>query len=141
MSPLDDGHPYRRLLSEGRLGALRLRNRIVMCPMGDNLAHEDGRPSETSMDYFEARARGGAGLILVGSVAVSWPEGSYNPNQSALSDDRMIPTSRLLRAGCIGMGRRSRPSSPTAASLPSMTSATDVHSGFPRRRSPGRPIR
>ncbi|MEZ4355040.1 MAG: FAD-dependent oxidoreductase [Myxococcota bacterium] len=82
---------FPRLLEPGRIGTLEVRNRILMCPMGDNLAQEDGCPSETSMDYFEARARGGVGLILVGSVAVSWPEGSYNPNQSALSDDRMIP--------------------------------------------------
>src|SRR5438876_2534265 len=57
---------YRHLLSPGRIGTLELRNRIVMCPMGDNLAQSDGYVSDVQMDYFEARARGGAGLILVG---------------------------------------------------------------------------
>lgn len=90
-APPEAGHPYRHLLSPGRIGPVDVRNRILMCPMGDNLAQENGEPSATSMDYFEARARGGVGLIIVGSVAVSWPEGSYNPNQSALSEDRMIP--------------------------------------------------
>jgi len=80
-------HPYRHLLSPGRIGAMELRNRIAMCPMGDNLAHEDGRVSDTSIAYFEARARGGAGLLIVGSVAITHPEGSYNPNQSALAND------------------------------------------------------
>ncbi len=93
---VDAGNSYSHLLSPGRIGRLETRNRILMCPMGDNLARDDGELSDASLDYFEARARGGAGILIVGSVAVSWPEGSYNPNQSALSDDRMIPGFREL---------------------------------------------
>jgi 2,4-dienoyl-CoA reductase (NADPH2) len=59
--------------------------------MGDNLAQHDGCVSDAQLAYFEARARGGVGGIIVGSVAVTWPAGSYNPSQTALSDDRMIP--------------------------------------------------
>ncbi|MCA9512616.1 MAG: NADH:flavin oxidoreductase, partial [Myxococcales bacterium] len=90
-APLDAGHPYRHLLSPFRIGPMELRNRIAMCPMGDNLAHADGRPSDASLAYFEARARGGAGLLIVGSVAITLPEGSYNPNQGALADERHVP--------------------------------------------------
>ena len=87
---------YRHLLSPGRIGTLELRNRIVMCPMGDNLAQPDGYVSDEQMDYFEARARGGVGLILVGSVSVTFPDGTYNPFQAAVSDDRFIPRLREL---------------------------------------------
>ena len=87
---------YKHLLSPGKIGSLELRNRIVMCPMGDNLAQADGFVSNEQMDYFEARARGGAGLILVGSVSVTFPDGTYNPFQAAVSDDRFIPRLREL---------------------------------------------
>ncbi|MFN8628714.1 MAG: FAD-dependent oxidoreductase [Candidatus Binatia bacterium] len=82
---------YPHLLSPGRIGSLTLRNRILMCPMGDNLANEDGTVDEREIAYFEARARGGVGLILVGSVPVMWPAGGYNPRHPAVSDDRFIP--------------------------------------------------
>src|SRR5581483_2044662 len=35
--------------------------------------------------YFDARARGGAALLLVGSVAVAYPRGAYSAHQAAAS--------------------------------------------------------
>jgi 2,4-dienoyl-CoA reductase-like NADH-dependent reductase (Old Yellow Enzyme family)/thioredoxin reductase len=81
---------YRHLLAPGRIGPLTLRNRIVLAPMGDRLAHDDGTVSERQMAYLEARARGGAALILVGSASIAYPEGSYAPCQTAISDDRFV---------------------------------------------------
>jgi 2,4-dienoyl-CoA reductase (NADPH2) len=77
-------HPH--LLSPGRIGTLALRNRILMCPMGDNQATEAGRVTEQQIAYFEARARGGAALLLVGSVGITAPDGLASPNQSAIAD-------------------------------------------------------
>ncbi|MGZ4727599.1 MAG: oxidoreductase [Acidimicrobiales bacterium] len=79
------------LLSPGSIGPMRLRNRIVMAPMGDRLANDDGTISDRQAAYLEARARGGAGLLLIGSVAVSYPRGAYAPCQTAISDDRFVP--------------------------------------------------
>ena len=56
-------HP--RLMAPGRIGSLELRNRILMCPMGDNQASDGGYVSDQQIAYFEARAKGGAGLLLV----------------------------------------------------------------------------
>src|SRR5438132_516310 len=78
-----DRDPFPHLLAPGRIGSLTLRNRILMCPIGDSLANEDGTVSERQLSYFEARARGGAALLLVGSVAVSYPAGSYSAHQVA----------------------------------------------------------
>ena len=69
---------------------MALRNRIVLAPMGDRLANEDGTVSERQAAYLEARARGGAGLILVGSVSVAYPSGSYAPSQTAISADSYV---------------------------------------------------
>ena len=72
------------------------RNRLVLSPMGDRLAHDDGTVSERQATYLEARARGGVGLVMVGSVAVSYPAGAYAPCQTAASDDRFVPGLRAL---------------------------------------------
>ncbi|MEM9175394.1 MAG: FAD-dependent oxidoreductase, partial [Myxococcota bacterium] len=77
-------HPH--LLAPGRIGSLTLRNRILMCPMGDNQATDGGYVTDQQIDYFEARARGGAGLLIVGSVGVTAPDGLSTPRQSAIGD-------------------------------------------------------
>ena len=85
---MSDLHRFPHLLSPGRIGALELRNRMVMCPMGDLLANPDGTVSDRQVAYYEARARGGAALLLVGSVAVSSPDGTYHRQQLAAAADR-----------------------------------------------------
>src|SRR3954464_14362132 len=51
------------------MGALTVPNRIVMLPAGPSRAF-DGSVPDDDIDYFEARARGGAGLIVVGGTIV-----------------------------------------------------------------------
>jgi 2,4-dienoyl-CoA reductase-like NADH-dependent reductase (Old Yellow Enzyme family) len=79
------------LFSPGRIGTLGTRNRIVMAPMGSNLCEPDGTPSERMLAYYEARARGGAGLVIVEVAAIAWPAGAANPNQLGISHDGFIP--------------------------------------------------
>lgn len=67
-----------------------------MAPMGDSLADADGSISEAQLAYFEARARGGAALLLVGSVAVAYPDGCVDARQVAASDDRYLVGLRAL---------------------------------------------
>ena len=88
------GHPH--LLSPGTIGSLQLRNRILMAPMGDSLANDDGSISQAQLAYFEARARGGAALLVVGSVAVAYPDGCVDARQVAASDDRFVPGLQAL---------------------------------------------
>lgn len=95
---------YTHLLAPGRIGTLELRNRIVMAPMGDCLSNPDGTVSENQAAYFEARARGGAGMLLVGSVSVSYPYGAFDERQTAASHDSFLPglidlTTRVHRHG------------------------------------------
>ncbi|MEH6585406.1 MAG: FAD-dependent oxidoreductase [Halioglobus sp.] len=96
---------YSHLLSPGRIGGLSLRNRIVMSPMGSNLSESDGHCGERIQAYYEARARGGAALIIVGVASIAWPEGACNPNQVAISSDEFLPglsalARRIKRHGC-----------------------------------------
>lgn len=57
---------YDALFTPFKIGKMEVKNRIVMSPMGLNAAHPDGRIDDDEIDYFEERARGGAGLIIVG---------------------------------------------------------------------------
>jgi 2,4-dienoyl-CoA reductase (NADPH2) len=82
---------YAHVLAPGRIGTLELRNRILMSPMGDDLCNEDGTVSDRQRAYAEARARGGAALVMLGSVAVAHPMGTSNRCQTGISDDRFIP--------------------------------------------------
>ena len=97
---------FAHLMSPGRIGALEIRNRILMCPMGDCLANTDGSVSERQIAYYEARARGGAGMLLVGSVSVAYPSGSYGATQTALSSDVFLPGLQRLATHAHDHGAR-----------------------------------
>ena len=87
---------FSHLLAPGRIGTMTLRNRILMSPMGSNLAEEDGFCGDRIARYYEARAEGGAAMVIMGSVGVAYPRGSGNARQVAVSDDKYIPGLKLV---------------------------------------------
>ncbi|SVB51184.1 uncharacterized protein METZ01_LOCUS204038, partial [marine metagenome] len=82
---------FPRLLSEGALGPLVLRNRIVMPAMDQNNCTEDGLISNKTLQHYEDRAKGGAGLLILETSAVKWPDGATSKHQPSLSSDAVIP--------------------------------------------------
>lgn len=66
-------------------------NRIVMTPMGTNFAENTGEMSFLHIDYYEQRAQGGAGLIIVENACVDYPAGSNGTTQLRLDLDSYIP--------------------------------------------------
>jgi 2,4-dienoyl-CoA reductase-like NADH-dependent reductase (Old Yellow Enzyme family)/NADPH-dependent 2,4-dienoyl-CoA reductase/sulfur reductase-like enzyme len=90
---------YQNLLSSGRIGALELRNRIVVTAMGVNFGEDDGRCGDRIVAFHEEQARGGAGLIISGACGVMYPIGQVQPWQIGISDDAHIPgLKRLVEA-------------------------------------------
>lgn len=77
---------YEALFSEGRIGKLRVKNRIVMPPMASNLANADGSVSERMIEYYKARAMGGVGMIIIENVQVDYPRGKDVSNQLRIDD-------------------------------------------------------
>ncbi len=66
-------YPYTQMFSPITINRLRLKNRLVMAPMGNiSMCEETGRPSAKMLNYFEARAKGGVGLITTGLIPVSY---------------------------------------------------------------------
>jgi len=55
----------KHLFSSIKIGSAELRNRIVMPPMSTGYGAADGSVTERHINYYEARAKGGAGLIVV----------------------------------------------------------------------------
>ena len=82
---------FPRLLSEGTLGPLTLRNRIVMPAMDQNNCTEDGLISNKTLQHYEDRAKGGVGLLILETSAVKWPYGATSKHQPSLSSDEVIP--------------------------------------------------
>ena len=82
---------HQALLQPGLIGTLELRNRIVMAPMGSNFAEDSGHCSERIQAYYEARAKGGAGLLIMGVCSIAFPAGTAEPYQVGVSNDDHIP--------------------------------------------------
>ena len=65
-------YPYTSIFSPVQINRLKVKNRLVMAPMGNiSMADETGRPAEKMIRYFVRRAEGGVGLITSGLVPIS----------------------------------------------------------------------
>ena len=90
---------YQKLFETGRIGNVTIKNRLVMSPMGIGLANLDGTPTEDMIAYYEARAAGGAGLIIPEITRVNDVHGAGLMRQLSVTKDRHIkPLSRLAEA-------------------------------------------
>ena len=88
---------YEKLFSEGRIGSVTLKNRVVMAPMEVGMANPDGTPSEQLIAYYEERARNGLGLLITGITRVNGRHGATLPRQLAMTSDRHIePFARMV---------------------------------------------
>jgi len=96
---------FPRLFAPGRIGRLDLPNRILMAPMEKNLATAGGAVTQRYIDYCEARAAGGAALILLESMYVD-PLGRNHVYQLGLHDDALVPGYRRLLEACHRHGAR-----------------------------------
>ncbi len=59
---------FPNMFSPVQIGTVTVPNRFVVPPMGNNLANIDGSLSERSLSYYQARAKGGFGLITIEST-------------------------------------------------------------------------
>jgi 2,4-dienoyl-CoA reductase-like NADH-dependent reductase (Old Yellow Enzyme family)/thioredoxin reductase len=86
---------FKKVFEPTNIGRMKLKNRIVMPPMGTNYAEAGGAVSQRMLDYYEARARGGVGLIIVEGSAPSLRCNTYLQGppsyQASLGDDKFIP--------------------------------------------------
>lgn len=96
--------PFPLLLSPLDIGPVRLRNRIVSTGHGTRLAK--GRiASPELIAYHEARARGGAGLIITEAAMID-EEGVYSESHLVVDTDKVIPSLTQLAQAIHAHGAR-----------------------------------
>lgn len=54
------------LFKKGQIGNMKLKNRVIMAPMGTK-PESDGSYTQSAINYFEERAKGGVGMIITGA--------------------------------------------------------------------------
>ena len=84
---------YPHMLTPLDLGFTTLRNRVLMGSMHTGL-EERGDWSRVA-EYYAARARGGAGLIVTGGIAPN-PEGAVFPGAAAMITDGDVANHRII---------------------------------------------
>ncbi|MFH1953796.1 MAG: FAD-dependent oxidoreductase [Pseudomonadota bacterium] len=77
---------FEHLFRPGKIGALELKNRIVMAPMMTILSSVWGEVTADTIEWYARRAKGGPGLIVV------------EPCFVATAIDTIRPSARVLRA-------------------------------------------
>ncbi|HEY8344749.1 MAG TPA: FAD-dependent oxidoreductase [Bacillota bacterium] len=92
---------YEKIFEPGKIGKCKIKNRIIMAPMGNiNMADPIGRPLPKMIEYFTERAKGGTGLLITGLVPVSY---GVDPTVSEDNDTTYFPridgSSRTRLAG------------------------------------------
>jgi len=75
------------LFSPLRLGALELKNRVIMAPMTRSRADKNAVPTEVMVDYYAQRA--GAGLIVTEGIAPSAAGLGYCRTPGICSDEQV----------------------------------------------------
>lgn len=75
------------LLTPVKLGAVELKNRIVMAPLTRNRAGEGNVPQDLNVEYYKQRAT--AGLIITEASQVS-PEGVGYPATPGIHSSEQI---------------------------------------------------
>jgi len=78
------------------IGRLQLNNRVVMPAMGVNLSALDGGVSDDIIAFYEARARGGVGLIISEVTRITDGAGASEPCQLAARSLKDVPDLQRL---------------------------------------------
>ena len=84
-------HKYKNIFSPLTVKNMTLNNRIVMMPMGTNYGEQNGEMSFLHINYYEQRAKGGTGLIIVENASVFSPQGSNGTSQLRIDHDSYLP--------------------------------------------------
>lgn len=79
-----------KLFTPIKIGTMEVKNRIVMPPMGTLYPTSSGRVNSRLKDYYQTRAAGGVGLIVVEFCSVS-REGKPFPAMLGIYENKFIP--------------------------------------------------
>ncbi len=84
------------ILTSIKIGRKTAKNRIVMPAMECRLNTIDGSPTQLMIDYYEERAKGGTGMIIVENTFVDDLESRSSAASSGFYSDHQIAAKALL---------------------------------------------
>ena len=96
---------YPTMFSPIQIGTVTVPNRFVVPPMGNNFANTDGTLSDRSAAYYEARAKGGFGLITIESTVV-YSEAKGGPRKPCLFTDDTVDSFKRTVDRCHRYGAK-----------------------------------
>jgi hypothetical protein len=87
--------PFEKLFEPITISGRTVKNRLVFPPCVVNFGSLDGEVTDTAVGYYEARASGGAGIVIVEAAYVT-ASGKITPRELGIHEDRLIPGLRRL---------------------------------------------
>lgn len=96
---------YPTMFSPIQIGTVTVPNRFVVPPMGNNFANTDGTLSDRSAAYYEARAKGGFGLITIESTVV-YSQAKGGPRKPCLFTDDTVDSFKRTIDRCHRYGAK-----------------------------------
>ncbi|HCX01395.1 MAG TPA: NADH:flavin oxidoreductase [Syntrophaceae bacterium] len=132
-----------KLFEPYNIGKMALKNRLVLAPMSTNMT-DNGFVTQGAINFYEARAKGGVGLITCEDGIIEYPLGNNVKNPVAIDDDKYIPmltrlnetihaydaktimqlshggrrAGRVAKSGCLEVTRGKIPVGPTSLAHP-----------------------
>lgn len=132
-----------KLFEPYKIGKMALKNRLVLAPMSNNMT-DNGFVTQEAINFYEARAKGGVGLITCEDGIIEYPLGNNVKNPVAIDDDKYIPmlarlnktihaydaktimqlshggrrAGRVAKSGCLEVTRGKIPVGPTSLAHP-----------------------
>lgn len=90
--------PLEKLFTPIKIGSMEVRNRIAMAPMTTGWTVPGGALPEKIVDFLEARAKGGAGLLILETVVIDERFPYMGHSIGLWSDDQIPGFARLAEA-------------------------------------------
>lgn len=85
----------KKLFTPIKIGNLDLKNRFMMAPMENGLAHIGGEVSDRLINFYVDRIEKEVSIIITGSISIS-PEGSGLPTQLSIYEEKSVPGLKKL---------------------------------------------
>jgi len=86
------GARYKRLLEPGNIGSVKVGMRLIKTGANPGFyPYKDGNVPQQIIDYYEALAAGGAGLVTVGAGDIDYPIGLIPSWGYRMDEERFIP--------------------------------------------------
>ena len=105
LSVLGGKMKFAKIFEPGKIGKMRLKNRLVMPPMVRNYATREGAMTRRYLDHLTSIAKGGVGMMILEATYIS-QEGKGFANQLGIHKDKMIPGLRRAVKVCHKSGAK-----------------------------------